>query len=209
MGLVAHQCMNSTWTFGVNDPDPIGWITTLAYLAVGVLCYITARQSSRDDDRGAGGVRLFWYAAAGLLVALGINKQLDLQTPFRYAARWIAMTEGWYNVRTPVKWVFVAVLAGSGMALITFAAWRLRRRWATCVPACLGIAMLLVYVAIRASPVQHVESLAGCNVSGVRGKRHMLELGAIAVVAAAAVGERKRQCRMGTRLVRPQLRGGL
>ena len=48
-------------------------------------------------------VKLFWMGLAALLVFLGFNKQLDLQTAFTFLAKDFAKATGWYENRRIVQ----------------------------------------------------------------------------------------------------------
>jgi hypothetical protein len=67
------------WSPGIGDPTFFGWLTVALYLVTAYACWRVARQlrSANRDDRSETAV---WAAVAMMFVALGINKQLDLQT---------------------------------------------------------------------------------------------------------------------------------
>ena len=76
MGLIAAMA-GDRWRPGIGDPTVLGWATVAAYGVGMVFCVLAARRSRRNvGDRVA---PLWWFLAAMMLV-LGINKQLDLQT---------------------------------------------------------------------------------------------------------------------------------
>lgn len=72
------------------------------------------------------------------------------------------------------------------MTVLVWTAWAMRRDWRSYLPVIVGLALLLVFVVVRASPVQHVTSVLGFDVSGLRGKRHILELLGILLVGGSA-----------------------
>src|SRR5882724_3416034 len=64
-----------------GDPNPIGWLTTFAYFCVAGFCYWAGRRE-KENAIGRARVRhapLFWFTLAGVMLALGFNKQLDIQ----------------------------------------------------------------------------------------------------------------------------------
>ncbi len=77
----------------------MGWTVTLAYFASVVACLLAAR-------KGASGTpveRWVWLSLAGALMAFGLNKQVDLQTPGLDQARELAVEQGWYAWRRVVQ----------------------------------------------------------------------------------------------------------
>src|SRR5215213_2059448 len=82
------------WRLGIGDPTVIGWFTVLAYFAAALLCWRAAKKGLHTAK-----VRWFWTALAALLIFLGINKQLDLQTAFTFMAKDFAKATGWYENR--------------------------------------------------------------------------------------------------------------
>src|SRR3954471_19357074 len=74
------------WRPGIGDNDFLGWTITAIYFAAAGLCLWAASAERAQAWRMRVGNRpLFWFAVAGLLVALGFNKQLDFQ-------EWVAAT---------------------------------------------------------------------------------------------------------------------
>ena len=69
-----------------------------------------------------------WATVVFYLVALGLNKQLDLQSLLTAVGRDIAVAQGWYAQRKGVQLVFVAVVALVGMGAIGLIAATLARR---------------------------------------------------------------------------------
>jgi hypothetical protein len=85
-GWVGH------WSPGIGDPSAMGWVTVALYLAAAWLCFRSAR-SSRILDRYGSHARWeprLWALFVVVLLALGINKQLDLQSAFTEVMRVVA-----------------------------------------------------------------------------------------------------------------------
>src|SRR5438105_1302226 len=80
------------WRPGIGDPTFIGWLTVVAYAGAAVLCI---RDALREKEAPAR--RAFWSILGVMMILLGINKQLDLQTWLTITGRRIALTEGWYE----------------------------------------------------------------------------------------------------------------
>ena len=72
------------WSPGIGDPSVMGWVTVALYLVAAWLCFLCSRRS-RVLARRASGARWeprLWGLFALFLLALGVNKQLDLQSAF-------------------------------------------------------------------------------------------------------------------------------
>ena len=92
------------WSPGIGDPTMAGWITVVLYLLAAWICLQAARRSRAVDTRappGAWEPRL-WTVFAVVLVALGIDKQLDLQTAFTESMRGLAREQGWSRDPVPI-----------------------------------------------------------------------------------------------------------
>ena len=172
-------CTFETWSPGIGDPGPRGWITVAAYLAAAVL----ALRAGRGE--AAARVRLFWFALGAGLLLLAVNKQLDLQSALTAAGRCAAKAGGWYDHRAGVQRAFVGTVGLSAViaaaALATFMRRHLCRLW----PAILGACALLAFVAIRAAGFHHVDRLIGQGAFGVT-VNLALELGGLALIAWGA-----------------------
>jgi hypothetical protein len=181
----------SNWHLGANDPDFLSWLTTVAYLATAGLCVWRGVR-----ERGAPGaygrlIGWLWLALALAMLLLGINKQLDLQTPLLAVSRKLALAEGWYRWRRAVQWVVIGAGLAGGFAVLAWL-WRhgVHAMDRSLRLALLGLVLLLLFVAVRAAPVRVDQAL------GIRhplpGKRHLLELGGIACIAVAGTRRRDR-----------------
>jgi hypothetical protein len=134
--------------------------------------------------------RLFWFAAAVLLVLLGINKQLDLQTLVTVAGRDMAQREGWFENRRVVQEAFVLfLLAGAAIAGTALALW-LRRSVRSVKLAAGGILLLFAFILLRAASFHHMDTWVTKNVAGLR-SGWWLELAGIAVISLAALTYRR------------------
>jgi hypothetical protein len=91
-----------------------------------------------------------------LLLLLGINKQLDLQTLLAIIGRKLAKAHGWYNIRRLVQMVFIVVV--TLMVLFSLAIWTrwMKGRWRQYGLHLVGTVLILLFVVIRASSIEHV-----------------------------------------------------
>ena len=176
---------SATWQPSFGDPTPLGWLTAALYVFVGVLCLLVAARTRRlagGDNQAA----LFWLGIAAGLLALGLNKQLDLQTLLTQAAKQLSIQQGWYEQRRWVQAAFFVALAGA----LSWGIWNTQRvirsdRYARL--ALLGAGYAGVFVLLRMLALAKVTVMLDLTVSmwGVRG----FELAAPVVILWAAVLE--------------------
>ncbi len=169
------------WHPGIGDPHATGWITVAAYASAMLLCYLCQRKSP------AGPARQFWVCMALTMAALGLNKQLDLQTWVTQVGRDLALAHGWYTQRRLVQAFFIGLLLVSGLVARSWLLQRLKGLDVYARRAASGLVVLGVFVLVRAASFHHVDALLGFAVENVR-LNVVLELGGIAIIAYAAWG---------------------
>jgi hypothetical protein len=137
------------------------WLITFAYFAVAGLCFWAGR---KEKERSLGRGRrwhapVFWFTLCGLLVALGFNKQLDLQSDVTELGRSMAKSEGWYEYRRFFQAIFVLVFAAGAVAAVVGAIWFMRDLWRRYRMAFVGIIYLCAFVIIRAASFHHIDTM--------------------------------------------------
>ncbi|WP_156348025.1 hypothetical protein [Sphingomonas sp. Leaf231] len=177
--------MNDRWTPGIGDPGAIGWFTVAGYLMAAVCCSLAGWRRAGVSGRS----RAFWGMLALTMLALGINKQLDLQSFLTQVARDMARSGGWYGARRALQAAFMSALALSG-AVLVFVIWR-HRSVLHCNMriAIFGLFLVVAYVIFRAASFHH----AGLGIDlpdTIRNSRWLLEVGGIVIVVFAALLER-------------------
>ena len=179
---------NFNWTPGIGDPTPGGWITVGLYFITAVAAWrtsITARPFCLDsiiEPR-------VWRMIAMLFIALGINKQLDLQTALTEAGRWIAREQGWYQERRIVQEVFVIALAILTLAACIVMLYLISRCSAQLWLAAVGVVFVMGFVLVRAASFHHVDEFLGSSVGSFRWN-WILEIGGIVTVLIASIWRR-------------------
>jgi hypothetical protein len=173
------------WRPGIGDPTVLGWITVAAYLVAAAACARAAGREPLPDGRPRARPALFWRVFAGLMVALGINKQLDLQSWVTQVGRDVIETWGLYEQRHALQAGFilaVALICAGALGAFLWAARRtLHRRW----PALVGMLFILGFVVIRAASFHNVDTFLGARLGGLKWNG-ILELGGIATVGFSA-----------------------
>ena len=177
--MISYQ--DGRWHPGIGDPNATGWITAGAYACVTLLCYLCQRKSP------AGPARQFWMGMALTMAALGLNKQLDLQTWMTQLGRDLALAYGWYAQRRLVQAFFIGSLLLAGLVARSWLLQRLKGLDVFARRATSGLVVLGVFVLVRATSFHHVDALLGFGIENVR-LNVVLELGGIAIIAWAAWG---------------------
>lgn len=174
--------LDGRWHPGIGDPDATGWITVAAYAIALVLCYLCQRQA---PPRGPH--RYFWVGMALTMAALGVNKQLDLQTWFTEVGRDLALQYGWYAHRRVVQASFIAAMVVAGVCLMAWLTQRLKDLDAYARRAAYGLVVLGVFVLVRAASFHHVDTLLGLRWNNIA-VNALLELGGISAIVHSAWG---------------------
>jgi hypothetical protein len=180
---VDHDGWIGSWSPGIGDPTVVGWLTTVLYFVTCAACWSIVRRRTTTLARGE---KVLWWVLTGTLLALGINKQLDLQTAFTELGRMMARRQGWYEQRGALQRVFIEELA----VLVVIASLllvRLTRRMP--VPsrlAMVGAVVLFGFVLVRAASFHHVDIFLGSRFLGLKAN-WILELGGISLILAAAI----------------------
>ena len=166
------------WSPGIGDPTVAGWVTVAAYFGAALLCAWAGRRRSAD--------RSIWWGICLFLIALGINKQLDLQSLLTQYGRDILKAKGLYEQRGVFQGVFVTAVVVFNVAGSLALTWVMRARDKAVRTALAGSALLLTFIAIRAASFHHVDLFLGSALFGARFNA-ILELGAIGVIVIGVV----------------------
>ena len=172
-------CVFADWSPKIGDPTVIGWITVACYFAAGALAALVF-------NRKFGRQRMFWLGLSALLLALAINKQLDLQSALTAAGRCIAKVQGWYHERQSVQIKFIFSIIGTGLIATILIFWAMRRELSDVWLALLGFIFLVGFVAIRAAGFHHVDHFIGIKIGNVH-VNWAIELGGIAMISMNAL----------------------
>ena len=168
------------WQFGVNDPSFGGWATTAGYgLAAWAVLLAARRAAPRSFDRR------FWCVLGVFLVAMGINKQLDLHVLLIDLGRSWAIDHGWYQQRRAIQSAFIIAAGITGILTLAGAAVVAHRRAAMVRLALLGAVFTAGYVSLRAAAFNHADSFLTTEIAGMRWD-WIVEVAGIALIAVAA-----------------------
>jgi hypothetical protein len=160
--VLCHFAIVFTQHLDNGQLTPVGWAVAVAY-GLGALCCARAGWVTQPDGRRCSGKQQPWWLLAAILLFLGINKLLNLQTTLINLGRAAARTEGWYQYRRVAQTVFAVLFT---MALLSvFAALLKKWRWFVKERPLVqtGVLLLLLFVVIRAFALNHVEELLHLN----------------------------------------------
>ena len=129
--------------------------------------------------------RRFWVIAAGVLLLLAINKQLDLQSLLTMVARCHAQLSGWYDVRRGVQEAFIYLVAAGAVVTMGLMTLLLRGILGRVWLALVGLGFVCAFVVIRAASFHHVDVFLGSTAAGMK-LNWLLELPGPILVALVA-----------------------
>ena len=186
----------------LGDPYAGAWFIFYSYFAVAVLCarafqvsLIGSRLATdypnperRTSDRRAAyrASVMFWGLVIVMFVALGINKQIDLQTWLTDVGRRMSMAQGWYEQRAMVQTIFVLVIAVSGVVALSVLLKLTRDLLPRHVLAFVGLAILAVFLIMRAASFHDLEAVIRLEILGMRLSWY-LEMSGVLCVGTCAV----------------------
>lgn len=179
-GLAAWS--DGRWVPGIGDPSLLGWMTVAAYGAAAVLCALAGWQERAAHQPPMGRA---WTALTLAMVALGLNKQLDLQTLFGRSAKSLVQAAGFIDYKNELQNIFIVALLILGALAVLVLLWAIRRYWRRYGLSVLGSVFLVSFVIARGSSFHDVDwflgqTLAGASINGI------MELGGIALIALNA-----------------------
>ncbi len=168
------------WKPGIGDPTVVGWLTVFAYFLTAFCCFKCGHKNKKDA--------WIWWGLTFILVILGVNKQLDLQSWFTMIGKRIAIEQGWYEQRRLVQKDFIIGLIALSCAGFMFLMQGIGRKVKRFILPLFGLIFLMLFIIIRATSFHHVDQLLGWQVAGFR-LNWFLELGGISCLLVAAIKE--------------------
>jgi hypothetical protein len=170
------------WSPGIGDPTVLGWFTVVLYALGTWECY---RVMTTHSGLLRPGERVLWRILVYGLLALGINKQLDLQTALTEIGRIFAAKQGWYERRSEVQRLFIYSIATFATLAVFAMAFFARKAPPATLLALAGSICLLSFVVIRAASFHHFDLFIDSDIFGVK-MNSILEMGGICIIIAGA-----------------------
>ena len=179
--------VNGHWRPGIGDPTFMGWLITAAYLITSVFCGICAWRTDRISPIDRSGYhRVFWWSLAVIMLIMGMNKQLDLQSLLIVVIKQIAQNQKWYSKRHILQIWFAAGIAIFSMVLLIWLGWKLKRLWRQYGLAIIGIVLLIAFVIITIAHVHRMNQFLGLQ-PGDRLIKSIFEISGIVLVGISAL----------------------
>ena len=179
------EILSRNWKPGIGDPTVMGWVTVVGYFVAAFLLLYKRKLALSLFPSHWKKHRWLLLGFALLMIALGINKQFDLQTFMTNVGRDTAEAQGWYENRRMVQIALLAVL-GIGVLALGFVVMRVRGVLRPHRMSLVGMLFLLGFVAMRASSFFKVDRLLGFEFAGVK-MNWVLELGGIGIIIASVL----------------------
>jgi hypothetical protein len=175
------------WQPTIGDPSVMGWVTVGAYFLTSMIALrlvINSRRLFPADIYMT--QRRFWLIVCLLMLALGINKQLDLQSMITAMGRYYAARDGWLEYKRYVQaGVIISILTIAALSLLFFI-FRMSALLKTNWLAIAGLTCLLVFIVSRATSFHHMDIFISTYIFGIR-VNWLMELGGLAAIALSAL----------------------
>jgi len=164
---------SNKWHLQANDNSPGGWLATAIYAALILLSWREVlRRKPAEKARGRALQQSFWIWLSLGVTAVGINKQLDLQTLMIDLGRRAARAEGLMQYRRVLQAGFAIAAAIAAIAMVG-ALWKLAKRASPSESLVIvGVCALIGFVVVRIATFNHIELLN----EGMEKHRPMLAL---------------------------------
>jgi hypothetical protein len=187
------QLLPINWTLGIGDPTFVGWLTVIMYFVTSFFCIASARRKDiKSPSKHSGSQRRLWWFIAIVLILLGINKQLDLQTLMTEVGKMLAKQQGWYEQRREAQAFFIALILSGGLVSIEFVRRAYQKVWKENWLTFVGLFFLICFVMIRAASFHHIDSFLGGRFLAIK-MNWILEIGGIICIMASAITRLKRR----------------
>jgi len=180
-----YKTEQSKMLIDFGDHTFFGWMTVLAYLVTSIRLSLKTRLAWLNKDN-----ILFWVCFTVLILFLGFNKQLDLQSNFTEMMRDMAKANGWYEQRRPLQFLFVSFIALLLPLLFFLVRLSLANSWRRYKLMWIGILLLLVFIVIRAASFHHVDLIFYKTIGSLRFYQ-ALEIVAISIIFVGTFYESK------------------
>ena len=173
------------WNPRIGDPSVMGWVTVVAYFLAALLLWMQWRRAPMlyQDHHRIHRLLLLFFALS--MFALGVNKQLDIQTWLTKVGRDISKAQGWWENRRVAQAIVLAgiMACGGGLMLVILRAGGVLKVHRL---AMFGFLVLVVFVIIRASSFFQMDRLINFRVLGFR-MNWFFELTGIGIIGASAL----------------------
>jgi len=185
MDLIAQYGLR--WAPVTGDDTTLGWATVGLYFAAAALS--TLVMLSRRSIFTSHHYRQYvlWGSLILIMLALGFNKQLDIQTLFTEIARYFSHEHGWYGERKTYQLMFIGAVVGFSVFLSLFLLYIYRYVLFKNSLVIVGLCFLLCFVAVRAASFHGFDDIINETFAGYR-VNAVLEMPGIVLIILNAIG---------------------
>ncbi|MBY0582483.1 MAG: hypothetical protein K2P68_06125 [Sphingomonas sp.] len=161
------------WSPGIGDPTIWGWVTVANYF----LAFISTAWAARKDWSN----QYFWSIISIFMLALCINKQLDLQSLLTAVAREIARRGNWYQDRRIFQREFIELVIILSVSVIGLLIFLNRKAKIAVLGTITGTLFIAGFVVARAASFHHMDQALGISIFAFK-LNHILENFGIMIV---------------------------
>ena len=174
---------NNHWVPSIGDPTITGWVTVAVYFIVAVICFKATQTSKHNSEKS---IKNLWLFLTLFLIALGINKQLDLQTLFTQISRSLAIEQGWYKDRRMIQISFILLIGLTGIVSIAFLLKTYRNSTSAIKIVLTGCVILFVFILIRASSFHHMDAFINLKLAEIK-MNGLFEIAGLTIIGFGAL----------------------
>jgi hypothetical protein len=172
------------WRLTISDPGFMGWFTVGSYFACAVVALIAVLINQTGGRRSC----FFWSLISLLMILLGVNKQIDLQSLFTEVGGQIAKAQGWMDQRRIVQFWFIVAFGTTALVAFLSFAIIMRGLFKRFMLAFIGLFFLLSFIFLRVVSFYHFDEILGFTPSGAK-IYFVLELAGIYLILVAGIRE--------------------
>jgi hypothetical protein len=163
-------------------------LTVIIYLVASLLCLFCAVSAQQIFQASNTRLHAFiWLGLAGVMLFLGINKQLDLQSWFTAVIKAIAWEQGWYSSGQRAQVYFLAGFGLVGLTTLVGISWLVRHQWRHYVLLILGFLFILRFIFVRIGTFYGITLPELSNYTGGVRVNGLLEMVGATVIGASAL----------------------
>jgi len=148
-----YYLLGIDWRPHLGDNDWLGWITVIGYLIAFILNLIVAIKVNQTPEKNT---RWFWYLTCFILLFLGINKQLDVQTLLIETGKKTAWVLGFYEQRRIFQKGFMLGIGVTMFTVLILTGKTLKTDWQKSKLTLLGLLFLIGFVLLRGATFNRI-----------------------------------------------------
>jgi hypothetical protein len=162
----------------------MGWFTVGSYFACAIVALIAVLINQTGGRRSC----FFWSLISLLMILLGVNKQIDLQSLFTEVGAQIAKAQAWMDQRRIVQFWFIVPSGTTALVAFLSFAIIMRSLFRRFILAFTGLLFLFASIFLRAVSLHHFVEILGFTPSGAK-IYFVLELPGIYLILVAGIRE--------------------